>query len=55
MVRSIIKHVNLLLSFWGNALLTAAYILNHMAFNSILSTSYELWNNKKYNLGYLHQ
>ena len=55
MVRSIIKHVNLLISFWGDALLTAAYILNHMPLNSILFTSYELWNNEKYNLGYLHQ
>jgi len=45
---------NLPISFWGDALLTAAYILNHVLFKSVSSTLYELWNGVKPNLGYFH-
>ena len=42
------------ISFWEDALLTAAYILNCMPSKSILPTLYELWNGVKPNLGYFH-
>ena len=45
---------NLPISFWGNVLLTAAYILNRMPFKSVPSTPYELWNDEKPYLGNLH-
>jgi hypothetical protein len=46
--------VNLPISFWGDALLTAAYILNRVPSKYVSSTPYELWNNIKPNLGYFH-
>jgi hypothetical protein len=52
MARSMMAHANLSISFWGDALLTANYILNHVSSKSISFTPYELWNNKKPNLGY---
>ena len=54
MVRSMMAQANLPIFFWGDALLTAAYILNCMPSKSISSTLYELWNVVKSNLGYLH-
>ena len=45
---------NLPISFWGDALLTAAYILNRVPSKSVSSTSYELWNDEKPDLGNLH-
>jgi transposase InsO family protein len=54
MVRSMMAQANLLISFWGDALLTAAYILNRVPSKSVSSTPYELWNDVKSNLGYLH-
>ena len=45
---------NLSISFWGDALLIVAYILNHVPSKSISSTPYELWNGEKPNLGNLH-
>jgi transposase InsO family protein len=54
MVRSMMAQANLLISFWGDALLTAAYILNRVPSKSVSSTLYELWNDVKCNLGYLH-
>jgi len=41
-VRSMIAHANLLITFWGDALLTAAHILNRMPSKSISATPYEL-------------
>ena len=38
MVRSMIAQTNLLISFWGDALLSATYIINRVP-----STPYELW------------
>ncbi|KAF7116721.1 hypothetical protein RHSIM_RhsimUnG0017100 [Rhododendron simsii] len=37
-------------SFWGDALLTAAYVLNRVPSKSVSSTPYELWNGEKPNL-----
>ena len=45
---------NLPISFWGDALLTAAYILNRVPSKSVSSTLYELWNDEKPDLGNLH-
>ena len=44
---------NLLISYWGDALLTAAYILNRMSSKSVSSTPYELWIGKKPDLNNL--
>ena len=54
MVRSMMAQANLPISFWGDALLTAAYILNRVPIKSVPSTPYELWNDKKPDLGNLH-
>jgi hypothetical protein len=48
-------HANLQISFWGDTLLTAAYILNCVPSKSISSIPYKLWNNDKSNIGYLQQ
>ena len=45
--------VTLPISFWGNALLTNAYILNRVPSQSVSSTTYELWHGKKPNLEHL--
>ena len=54
MIRSMKAQANLPISFWRDALLTAAYILNRVPSKSVSSTPYELWNNVKPNLGYFH-
>ncbi|KAL0293568.1 UNVERIFIED_CONTAM: Copia protein [Sesamum angustifolium] len=41
---------NLPISFWGDAILTASYILNHVPSKSVPSTPYELWHGRKPNL-----
>ena len=53
MVRSMMAHANLPISFWGDALLAAAYILNRVPSQSVSSTPYELWNGEKPNLEHL--
>ena len=45
---------NLPISLWGDALLTAAYVLNRVPSKSVPSTPYELWNGNKPDLGNLH-
>ena len=50
MVRSMMAQANLPISFWGDALLTAAYILNHVPSKSVPTTPYELWTSAKPNL-----
>ena len=42
MVRSMMAQANLPISYWGDALLTAAYILNRVPTKSVISTQYEL-------------
>ena len=46
MVRSMKARNNLSISFWGDALLTVAYILNRVPSKSVTATPYELWNGK---------
>jgi transposase InsO family protein len=53
MVRSIMAQANLPISYWGDAILTAAYILNRVPSKSVPSTPYELWIGKKPNLSNL--
>ena len=43
MVRSMMMQAKLPISFWGDALMTAAYILNRVSSKSVLSTLYEVW------------
>jgi hypothetical protein len=52
MVRSMMAQANLPISYWGDALLTAVYILNRVPSKSVSSTPYELWTGKKPNLSY---
>jgi transposase InsO family protein len=42
MVRSIMEQANLPISYWGDAILAAAYILNQVPSKSVPSTPYEL-------------
>ena len=53
MVRSMMAHSNLPISFWGDALLTAPYILNRVPSKSISATPYELWHSRKPSLEHL--
>ena len=53
MTRSMMAQNNLPISFWGDALLTTAYILNKVPSQSVSSTPYELWHGKKPNLEHL--
>ncbi|KAJ9564698.1 hypothetical protein OSB04_000664 [Centaurea solstitialis] len=46
MVRSMMCHSTLLVSFWGHALETAAHILNRAPTKSVEKTPYELWKEK---------
>ena len=43
MVRSMMAYSDLLLSFWGEALHTAVYLLNHSPSKAVTVTPYELW------------
>ena len=43
MVRSMMVQTKLSISFWGDALMIAAYILNRVPSKSVPSTPYELW------------
>ena len=47
MVRSMMAYSDLPLSFWGEALQTAVYLLNHSPSKSVSSTPYELWKGRK--------
>ena len=53
MFRSMIAHADLPISFWGNALLKAAYILDHLPSNNVFASRYELWYAKKSSLDHL--
>lgn len=43
MVRSMMAQANLLISFWGDVLLSGTYIFNRVPSKSVTSTPYELW------------
>jgi len=53
MVRSMMAQANLPIQFWGDALLTATYILNRVPTKSVSTTPYELWTKRKPDLSYL--
>ena len=53
MVRSMMAQANLPVSYWGDALLFATYILNRVPSKSISSTPYELWTSKRPDLSHL--
>ena len=53
MVRSLMSHTDLPLSFWGCALESAAFTLNRAPSKAIETTPYELWHGKKPNLSFL--
>ena len=44
---------NLPISFWGDALLTVAFVLNRVPSKSVNSTPYELWTGRKPSLDFL--
>ncbi|KAL0413193.1 UNVERIFIED_CONTAM: hypothetical protein Sradi_1521000 [Sesamum radiatum] len=50
MARSMMAQENLPISFWGDAILTVAYILNCVPCKSVPATPYELWHSRKPNL-----
>ncbi|KAJ9541893.1 hypothetical protein OSB04_028399 [Centaurea solstitialis] len=53
MVRTMMCHSTLPISFWGHALETAAHILNRAPTKSVEKTPYELWKGKKPNISFL--
>uniref|UniRef100_A0A2N9G1R4 Uncharacterized protein n=1 Tax=Fagus sylvatica TaxID=28930 RepID=A0A2N9G1R4_FAGSY len=53
MVRSMMAQANLPISFWGDTLLTTAYILNCVPSQSVSFIPYELWKGEKPNLEHL--
>ena len=53
MVRSMMGQASLPVHYWGDALLTATYVLNRVPSKSVTSTPYELWTGRKPNLTYL--
>jgi len=53
MVKSMMAQANLPISFWGDALLTASYVLNRVPNKSVSTTPYELWNGRKPRLDHL--
>jgi len=42
-VRSIMAQTSISISFWGDVLLTATYILNRVPNKKVSTTPYELW------------
>ena len=53
MICSMMAQANLPISFQGDALLTAAYILNRVPSKFVTGTPYELWTGRKPSLYYL--
>jgi hypothetical protein len=53
MVRSMMSQLDLLLSFWGYALETAAFTLNRVLSKSVVKTPYEMWTGKSPSLSFL--
>ena len=53
-MRSMISHSTLPESLWGEALKTAAYILNRVPTKATAKTPYELWTGRKPSLKHLH-
>ena len=53
MVRSMMAQANLPVSYWDDALLTAAYVLNRVPTKTVQTTPYEMWTGRKPSLGHL--
>jgi len=53
MVRSMMAYSDLPLSFWGEALHTVVYLLNHSPSKAVTVTPYELWTGRKPSLRHL--
>ncbi|WVZ84921.1 LOW QUALITY PROTEIN: hypothetical protein U9M48_031890, partial [Paspalum notatum var. saurae] len=53
MVRSMMAYSDLPMSFWGEALHTAVYLLNHSPSKAVTVTPYELWTGRKPSLRHL--
>ncbi|KAK8669977.1 hypothetical protein V6N13_104744 [Hibiscus sabdariffa] len=47
MVRSMMSHSDLLISFWGHALETTAFTLNRVPSKSVQKTPHEMWTGKR--------
>ena len=52
MINAMLSNSSLTTGYWGEALLTACYILNRIPIKKNNITPYELWKNKKPNLSY---
>jgi hypothetical protein len=53
MVRSKMSRTNLTEFLWGEALMTASYILNYVPSKSVPKTTFELWTGRKPSLNHL--
>ncbi|KAK8564635.1 hypothetical protein V6N12_058218 [Hibiscus sabdariffa] len=53
MVRSMMSHSDLSISFWGHALETAAFTLNCVPSKSVLKTPYEIWIGKRPSMSFM--
>ena len=54
MVRSMMAQAKLPISFWGNVLMNATYILNRVSSKFVPSTPYELWKGATPDLNIMH-
>ena len=54
MVRSMMSHATLPISFWGYALEAASYILNLVPSKSVPRTPQEMWTGRKPSLRHIH-
>ena len=53
MVRSMMSHADLPMSFWGHALETAAYTLNRVPTKAVQKTPYEIWTEKRQSMSFM--
>ncbi|KAK8533113.1 hypothetical protein V6N12_076394 [Hibiscus sabdariffa] len=53
MVRSMMSHSDLPISFWGHALETAAFTLNRVPSKSVQKTPYEIWTRKRPSMSFM--
>ena len=53
MVRSMMSHANLPNSFWGHALLTAAFTLNRVPSKTVEKTPYEIWTGRRPSMSFM--
>ena len=53
MVRSMMSHSNLPNSFWGHALLTAAFTLNRVPTKAVQKTPYKIWTGRRPSVSFM--